>query len=612
MPATFSIPTPPTPSTGSSSFLAPNFTVGPTGKDPTRAWITAVVDGVFAAANAFDQPWRWDEGANNYPLGSTAPTTFAVADAAGGATFPIGTVVFYYLVFAVSSLGKETAPQYTAGVIGVSHTMVATKDVTITWTDPGGEYDVARIYRRLAGTEDFKLVAQVTASTATYTDSSSDASLATATAYVLTYRATLPDIFLGMFTAGNRLIGFTGDDPTLHLAQQARADARFVADDFYLDFPVEPNDTFGAIRAGWTHNGLLYVFKEDANYQLEGDDPSNFVVTRMYSGRGCLSMRAMIEIDDGKLVVLDKLGLYGWIPGGEPVVLGAAANGNSKLAPIWKRMNLGAAQSFFVTHDPAESILYFHIALDYEPVPNYVAVYNYKKDTLVTDPCVWGNAGGLLPDGAGARHRVRVDDFGILWEDGIGNADGVYAGSLTATLTATPTAVSWPASAAAFDTTIASGCFGSLVERYDTNGNVVDQNRVAAITGTAITPLYYSTSAPSTGQTVAVGAIPAVAEGGRNAFGTDQMKHVDGVVLEHIVEASSAYTLNFMSGMDETALARPPNVQQIDLSANEGRTPVCVDDRGWKWRWQLSQRYAGQGFTVQAQSIHMTFPGTPR
>lgn len=612
MSSTFAIPTPPAPSTGSTSYYAPQLTAGPTGKDATRQWISAVIDGVWGAANGWDQPWRWDEGSNNYPLGSTAPTTFAVADAAGGATFPIATVVFYYLVFAVSSLGKETAPQYTGGVIGVSHTMVATKDITITWTDPGGEWNKARIYRRLAGTEDFKLVAEVTASTATYTDSSSDASLATASTYVTTYRATLPDIFLGVYSAGNRLVGFTGDDPTLHLAQQARADARFVADDFYLDFPLEPNDAFGAIRAGWVHNSYQYVFKEDANYQLVGDDPANFVVTRMYAGRGCLSMRAMIEIDDGKLVILDKLGPYGWVPGGEPVVLGRASDGNSKLAPIWKRMNLGAFQSFYVVHDPAESLLFFHIALDYEPIPNYVAVYNYKKDIFVTDPNLWGCAGALLEDGSGARHRVRLCDLGLLWEDGIGNSDGVYAGSLTATLTGTPTALSWPASAAAFDTTTASGCLGSFVDRFNSSGTVVDQNRVAAISATAITPLYYSTTAAAAGQTVGVGDIPDVAEGGRNAFGTDQMKHVDGVVLEHAVAASSSYILNFMSSMDETALARPPVVTQIDLSANEGRTPISVSDRGWKWRWQLSQRYAGMGYTAQALSTHIIFPGTPR
>ncbi len=191
----------------------PNFSAGPTGLDETRPWITAVADGTFVLANGWDYCRYWDEGSNFYFLGANAPTTFAVADAAGGTTFPIGTVLVYYLVFYNSTLGKETAPQLTSGQYGVTHTMAATKDATITWTDPGGEYDKVRIYRRLQNSDNFRLVATVTASTATYTDSISDAAIS-ATVYVWTYRTTLPPIFVtspvsaAMFASGKAPVTF--------------------------------------------------------------------------------------------------------------------------------------------------------------------------------------------------------------------------------------------------------------------------------------------------------------------------------------------------------------------------------------------------------------------
>lgn len=607
------LPTPPTPSTGSTSVYTPTLTSGPTGKDGYRPWISAIVDGVQCFANGWDQPWRWDEGSNFYPLGSTAPTTFAVNDAAGGSTFPITTVVTYYLVFAVSSLGKETAPQLTGTVAGVSHTMVATKDITITWTDPGGEYDKARIYRRLAGSDDYKLVAEVTASTATYTDSTTDATLATATSYVTTYRTTLPPIFEGMISSGNRLWGWTGDDPSVYYAQVARTDSRFVADDFPSanQLPIEPNDAFGAIRGGWDHNGSRYFFKEQASYQVQGDDPSNFVVTRMYAGRGCLSQRAMIEMDDGSLVILDALGIYAWVPGGEPAPLGVTPSGMSRMAPIWKRMNLGACKSFWVQHVPQKNLLRFWIALDYEPIANYPVVYDYKKNIFLNDPGVWGAAGAIVEDAAATRHIVRVCDLGIVWADEVGNSDGVYAGTTNPSLTS-GTATLWTASAASFDTTTASGCLGSFVRRYNSSGTLIDENRVAAISSTTITPLYWNSTTAASTQTAYVGAIPAAAKSGKKGFDTDLMKHITTVVMEHAVEASSSYTLDFQTSADEDAFARPSNITTTDLSGNEGRTPINVSDRCWRWRWQIAQTAPGMSFTVRALTVHLDFLGTPR
>lgn len=620
----YSLPVPPTPTTGSTSIYRPAFSTGPSGKHPTEPWDSCVVDGVQFFCNGYDQPWWWDEGSNFYDLGGAAPTDFSLALSAAGApaAIPTGKIARYYVVRAVSSLGKETAPQlagasdayFAEGVpgISISNASGATRDVTVTWTpDTGGQFDVRRIYRSLDGEDAYKLVKEVAEATGTYLDVDPDANIETNTAYVRTYRTTAPPLFDVMWTHQNRVWGAAADSAVACYGQIARDDARDVTQDFpdANVLMIEINDPFGGIRAGWSHNDFNYVFREEAVYQVDGQDATDFVVTRMYSGRGALCRRAMIEIDDGQLVVLDKLGLYGWSPGGQPVVLGKAnATGLSRLAPIWKRMNLGAARHFHVVHEKDRNLLHFFIALDFEPVPNYVVVYDYKRDVFLTDPYVWSGASGLLEDSSGAEHRVRLDDVGVAWVDGVGNSDGVYAGATTATITAAP---AWTC-AETFDTTDADGTLGSAAIRYTSAGVAIEVNRIAVVGAHTLVPLYWNSTAVANGQLLAVGAIPSVAQSGKRTFTTDGLKQVTNVVVEHDVEASSSYTLYFRSAPDDVALAAPPVLTSIDLSANKGRTPIAVSDRGWTWRWELSQSLPGMSWAVRALSIHYDVLGTPR
>lgn len=598
--------------------LTPQVTAGPTGKCPYRPWVHAVVDGIPCYANGYDQPWRWDEGSNAYNLGSAAPTDFLTSTVvATNNWLANGASATYYLVRAVSGTGKESIGQLTAGVAGVTveNSAGAARAVKIDWTsDTTGEFNVRRIYRRLSGSDTYKLVAEVAEATATYTDDTTNTTLLTATTYVHTYRATLPPIFRVLVNYLNRLWGFTGDDATGYYAQQARTDGRFVADDWPDAnlFPFDPNGPGGAVRMAWVHDAFMYVFKESAIGQLAGDDPSNFVYRGMFTGRGCLGPRSFFEIDDGKLVVLDVQGLYGWTPGGDPVVLGEArGTGVSKLAPIFRRMNIGAANSFWVEHDEANSNLIFWVAIDHEPTPNYPIVYDYKRDRFLVDPGMWGTAGGIAEDALGVRHRLRVCDRGILWEDGIGNADGVFAGTLAATLT-TATSSLWTASAAAFDTTTKSGCLGSYVARVSADGIIVDDNRVAAIAATTITPLYFSEVTAVVGDVVAPGAIPAYAQSGRLGFGTAQMKHILGATLLHDVEDVSGHTIAFVTAADDDNLLPPPNDVEIDLSENDGHCPLAVSDRGWDWTWAIAQLYAGQNFTIQELELRVDVLGATR
>jgi hypothetical protein len=259
-------------------------------------------------------------------------------------------------------------------------------------------------------------------------------------------------------------------------------------------------------------------------------------------------------------------------------------------------MNLGVADSFFAVLDRKNGLVHFHIALDYEPITNYVAIYDYRRDRWLTDPCVWGTAGGFLEDGAGLIHRCRIDDFGLLWREDAGNSDGVYAGSTTATLTGTPTVLAWPASAAAFNTTTATGAPGAPLERYSAAGAVLDQNRVYAASSTVLTLYYYSSATVTdAADTVAIGVIPGVFRIPQLTLDTARDKTVQQVVLGHGSGVSGAIKVETARNDGAYAAAA---VEPSLSSAVQSVVPVR-DNACRTWSLQVSQRYANLGFSIR-------------
>lgn len=598
----FSIPIPPTSSTATLVPYAPNLTAGPTGKDTTRPWTGTVLDGLQCFANNYDQPWRWvPDTATTYNMGSTSPTTFAVADAAGGTAHAAGTVLRYYLVFRNSTIGKETAPQLTGTTPGTSYTMAGTKDAEITWTDPGGEFDKARIYRALQGSDTYHLVAEVTASTATYTDATADSTLRTNEVYTTRYRTTLPPIFYAITEHLYRCWGWTKHEAFLYYSQRGRVDDEFLLDDFpdANILPVGPNDGHGGIRACVPHYDALYVFKQRAAYEVTGEDVVTFESRLMFEDRGALSPRCVVGLE-GFMVFLDERGVFLWTPGGEPIVAGSRADlKESPLQPIWERMNLAAADTFFVKHDERKRMLRFHVALDYDPVPLHRINYDYGRNRFVSiDSLVPACAGGRLTDALGVEHEVRVDDYGWAVEENYGQSDGVQAGDNTGTVTGV-SGYTLTCSAAAFGTTDATSGVGTPMERYSSAGVVLDANRVASVTGTTVVPLYAPTDTPAIGDTVALGVIPAVVETGDLTFATETKKWIGRLVVEHDTESSG--TLKVQSSVNGGTYAL---LKEMDLTTVVRHIVPC-SDRGWTWSLQLSQRYANLGFTVRGVHVSL-------
>ena len=588
-----------------AALYAPNLSTGFTGKDKYRPWGPApvVVDGSPYFANGWDQPWRMDPDTGAaYNAGSTAPTTFVVADAGGGTTFPITTVLVYYLVFRNSSFDKETAPQQTAGVPGVTHTMTATRDALITWTDPGGEWDKVAIYRRLQQSDNYKLVDYVAASAATYTDDTPDSGLETATTYTPRYRATLPPIFAGMVSHLGRLWGWTGGDANAHYAQLQLIGDENVADDFpdSWELQIGVNDGRGPIVSMVSLDNALLVLKTDGAYEVQGEDVLSFVVRERFSERGAISHRCVVQ-QEGNLVVLDKRGLYAWSPGSIPRVLGATENTEmSPLQPLWDRMNLDAASTFFAVVDRAQRIIRFHIALDYEPVPSVAVVWDYGNNRFVSvDTLEWGTAGGTVRDGSGYDHTLRIDDLSYVWEENYGAVEGVLSGSVTATITAYGSGTDLiTASAASFDVTAASGIIGAPFRRYS-GTTVLDSNRVYSGSSTTIVPYYfYAGTAPAASQTLKLGVIPARGRSGKWRMGTDQKKHWRSMAFEFDQESSGTVTVT--GGFNDNADA---TLGSLTLSGGV-RGVVSIMGRARTFAFEFAQDDPNAGFTIRAVTVY--------
>ena len=602
----FTIPTTPATSTASKVPLNPNFTAGPTGKEPYRLRSHAVLEGLAYYANGYDQPWSFNPAVPSaaYSLGAAAPTTFVVADDTGGTSFPAGTVLRYKLVFGNSTTGKKTCPQ-TSTVDGetvtfVQHTMAGTKDAKVTWTDPGGEFNKAYIYRALQDSDTFHLVATVTAATATYTDSTSDTTLRGNDIIVERYRLTLPPIFDGLASHLNRLWGWEPDGSIVYFSQAARADGERVQEDFpdanFL--PVGPEDGLGPIRAILPHYDSAFVFKRRGCYEVSGYSAGTFQMRRVFSDRGGMNHRC-VAARDGIVFILDERGLYFWTPGSEPIVAAAPAGSDySPMQPIWDRMNLSAWSTFSVTVIPSQQIVVCKVALDYEPIPNVRIVFDYARNRFVSvDTLVWGGLSGVLEDAQGVTHDVSGDDFGYLWEDAYAQSEGVYSGDNTGAVTGS-TGMAINASAAAFATSI-TGPKGAPMERYSSAGVVLDQNRVYTGTSTSITPYYYSTEAVAAGQSVAVGVIPAVITLPQLTMDRPEMvKSYNRIALTHGSGVSGS--LKVETAVNEDGFS---NVLPEPSLSSRVQSIAAPRNFGFTWTLQISQRYANLGFSIRSVTL---------
>lgn len=598
----FTVPTPPAASTGSDLVLSPNFAAGPTGLCPYRPVISAVIENRFIFMNGWGQPQWWDGASNLYNLGSTVPTSFSPTADTSGSVFAANSVQTYRCVFRNSTTGKETAPQL------VTITDASTFEVDFTWSDPGGEWTHASIYRQLADTGFFVLTADTTIATEAYTDNEADATIRLRRAYVRRYRETLPPVFVAGITYKNRLICWTGNDSNLHVGQTSRPDGESVVGDFPSGgissnggiLQVDPNDN-DLVTAGIVKGRFAYIFKRRAAYVLDGENALNYAIAKMFSGRGCLGPRCVTEAD-GWTYILDERGLLFTDLTGEPFIAGApTGTTDSPMQPVWDRMNLDALKLFSLYFSEAEGLIYVIGCLDHDVEPVPIAVYDSRNHRFVSqDSGVPAFAMGRLEDGAGIQYDMRVDELGNVWQQDIGNSDGVYAGSTTGSVTSVGSDQTLTDTATSLSTVALDNALGAPLDRYDLGGDVVQESRVAGVTATTLRALHFDPTTPLTTDQWAVGVKPWIVQTIKSAFKVPGNKKVRRVDFETDVTSG---TLRVDMAFDENSFT---NEREMDLSQNEGKTIVkAASKAGRRFHMRLTMRYSGMSAAIHAWTIRV-------
>lgn len=609
----FSLPIPTTATAASTLTIAPNFTTFASAKDRYRPRSYASLDGYLFAANGWDQPYYWLSSSTLYDMGSDAPSHstlpstagfFTIADDAAGTTYTSGNTIRLKLCFRNSTTGKETAPQQqwasSSGYVRmnyVEHTMSATKDILVTWTGANvpAEYDKVAIYLAPQDTDTFFLAYEVAKADGTKTLQMTDASLILNRPYVTRYRVDKPPKFNVLASHLNRLFGAAKGQARVWYGQNVRPDGESVIDDIpdtaFID--VQPDDGNGDVTALTVRYAALQAYKRRGVYEITGDSPVTFEVRRIFADRGALNHRCIVPLD-GQDLVLDQRGLYYVRPNAEPVIAGARqGTSESPFRPVWDRLNLSAADIMFGLHDEANQVVLFFVALDFDPIPRHVVVFDYAADRFVSlDTCRTGTAGGYLVDTLGRRYMVRADDLGWLWQDNVDDSEGVFDGDTTAAIT-TGALGTLLCSGAAFGTTALTGPPGCPFHRYDAVGEVLDTNRVYSSQGTDLTPLYYtSETAFGASETLAVGIVPAVLQSPKMDWNTRQKKIVGGCVVETDVGTGD---LRFDAAINDGSFTLK---REFDLSTGTHHI-VPVSDRGWTWSFRISQSLPTKNFTVR-------------
>lgn len=600
----FTIPAPPASSSSARAAYVPNFTAGPTGLDPFRPWVVAVLDGVTFVANGYDTGKRWDDGSNFFLMGSVKPTTFAVNDSGSGSAHLTGTLVRYRLVYVVGGIDKETAPQQ------IDHTMAATKDNIITWTASEAPADatLVRIHRAPVGTGNWKIVGTAAVAAGTYTDNTADTALNTNASSVFSSRETLPPIPHVMVAHLGRLWIVEREGSTACYGQQIDPTARFRGDDVPDRnlVPIGPNDALGGVRAGFSNFSSLYFLKRKGCYELSGSSPTTFEMRSMTSARGALNPHCVATIGS-RVMVLDEDGAYYWTPSGEALVAGAGRGDRDPMLPIWKRMNLGAVEYFHVVHLRRRKIVAFVIAIDEEPVPNIAVLYDHVGERFIgIRTAAWATASASIDDASGAEHEMFGDEM-FLWEDDYASSQGVFAGDNTGTITSALSRV-LNATGAAFGTSNLTDPAGTPLDRYDSSGDVVDENRVYSNTSNQITTLYFPTGAHASGDTLAVGVIPFIVDTPDLGFSTSDKKWVRKLLVDHDIETDGDLRVDMRHDDNAYVMCR-----ELDLSSSDPRLRIVKPGgagKGWTVSARFSMRYANLDVTIRAIHFHFdTVPG---
>lgn len=609
-------PMPPPPVVAERPTLAPSWTLFDWTRDEYRPVMQVNVDGLPMYCNGHDHPWLsgpangwadFDLGCDALGQGEHAANaaSLQIVPNATGWLLPAQSARYYVTLRDPNNV-RESAPQ----VLDITNPGPGNADVRVVWNGAGiaPPWVAVRIYRRFRNADTFRRVAEVSSTAGSpYLDQMPWATLEAlgiSYAYVQRYRLTRPPLFLGMVAFRGRVYGWDGTSGKLYYSQRTRVtDAEFVQDDFLGELDIGIEDGFGVVTASVEHQSVLMVFKGRAIYQLDGDDPDNFVVRRLVSERGCVGRFAVCPVRD-YFAFLDQEGLLLWSPSGDPTVAGGYGTTFSPIQPIWTRMNQGAGDAASIIFDERTGAIVCSVALDQFPIASHEGYFNTEMGVWESfSPNCYSTSQGVLEDAGGGQHLMRGDDLGVLSERDAGAAEIAYDGDLSGILTSV-NGVELVASGAAFGTGM-DGAVSSRLDIRSSAGDVLDVNRVAAATPTSLTPLYAPPAAAVAGNVVVVGVIPFVAATPPYGMDRPENKFFGNSFLTFEQEAPGV-TCVLESQID----ADPWDLEDNDLDLNDARNiKIPLNEFGDNLGMRVSSREPGAAVRWIDFVIDYTFTG---
>lgn len=147
-------------------------------------------------------------------------------------------------------------------------------------------------------------------------------------------------------------------------------------------------------------NSLL-IFKSRTFHRLSGDDPTNFLLQEVSDQYGCLSNRATVVFED-YMWFLDRKGICQYDGANVTII-------SNPVEPIFKRLNVSAAERAIAIHKKEDNEVWFAIPVDDSTINNIIVVYDYFLQAWTTYESNEINAAAL------AIVRGHLDQFSVVY-----------------------------------------------------------------------------------------------------------------------------------------------------------------------------------------------------
>jgi len=134
------------------------------------------------------------------------------------------------------------------------------------------------------------------------------------------------------------------------------------------NFEVRTNDG-DKITGQKTYNNQVIVTKERSFHKIIGSTPDDLQLVEISTEFGCLSNKTMVEVDQ-KLMWLDRRGILEFNGSSWQII-------STPVEPIFRRMNLAAADKACAVNHQYRNQVWFGIPIDGSTSNNITVVYDY-------------------------------------------------------------------------------------------------------------------------------------------------------------------------------------------------------------------------------------------